>query len=277
MKILLCISEMPYAEPTVRFGGLVASLVASSVTILNVIGQENERAEAQKTLAQAQRILALPQVSTCIREGTPAREIIREANEGDYDLLIIGGRDDHRLSEMILGSVTRKVLSQVETSVLVVKGERQQLKRLLICAGGQVLNETVVQMGAQLAHAAQARATLLHVVTPLPGMYTGLGAMEETLPELLQTDTPMSRFLHRGAKILVKAGVTAEVELGHGVPAAEILREGREGDYDLIVVGARILPGRIRRLLVDDVTAQIVDQANRPVLIVQPSASTEDE
>jgi nucleotide-binding universal stress UspA family protein len=102
-------------------------------------------------------------------------------------------------------------------------------------------------------------------------MYTGLGTIEETLPELLQTDTPAARHLRWGAEILDQLGLRAELELRHGVAAEEILREALEGDYDLIVIGARYVASRLRGLLMGDVTRQIVDRAPCPTLVVRPS------
>ena len=130
----------------------------------------------------------------------------------------------------------------------------------------------MIREGAFWALAAGAQTTLLHVANPVPSMYTGLPAMEETLAELLQTDTPAARHLRRGAEVLDQLGVAAELKLRRGVAADEILREADEGDYDLIVIGKRSGAAWLNGLLVGDVARQIVDGAARPVLVV-PSAN----
>jgi len=48
----------------------------------------------------------------------------------------------------------------------------------------------------------------------------------------------------------------------------EIIAEAREGRYDLVVTGAHVTPGLNARL-VDDLSADILLAANRPVLVVR--------
>jgi nucleotide-binding universal stress UspA family protein len=55
-------------------------------------------------------------------------------------------------------------------------------------------------------------------------------------------------------------------------PAAGILAEAEEGDYDLIVMGSH--GPRLRKLFkLDDVTLQVLAEANRPVLVVPAEKS----
>lgn len=274
MKILICAEGMPYAIPTVRFGGLIARLEGSPLTVLTVIGSEDERPAAESTLVQARELLDGLTVETKVREGAAAREIVAESQEGDYHLVVIGARTTTRLTDLLLGSVARQVINHAPVSVLVVRGEQPKLERVLVCTGGREIAEPVVRMGADLTRAAGAQATLLHVISPVPSMYTGLETIEETLPELLQTDTPAARHLRWGAEILHEHGLTAELELRHGVAADEILREAHQRHYDLIVVGAPDVDGWLKSLLMGDVTHQVVEHALCPVLVVRSLANS---
>lgn len=60
-------------------------------------------------------------VSTSIKCGDPAREIIEKAEKGEYDLVIMGSRGLNALSRAMLGSVSNKVLNHIKTSVLIVR------------------------------------------------------------------------------------------------------------------------------------------------------------
>jgi nucleotide-binding universal stress UspA family protein len=66
----------------------------------------------------------------------------------------------------------------------------------------------------------------------------------------------------------VCAGVACETRLAaHASPAQGILDQLVSGDHDLLVIGAPA--GRdLRRLSSLDLTAQIIERANRPVLVV---------
>lgn len=61
------------------------------------------------------------QVDTELKQGDPADEIIKEAENGDYDLIIMGSRGLGAFSRSILGSVSNKVLNHVKRNVLIIK------------------------------------------------------------------------------------------------------------------------------------------------------------
>ena len=81
------------------------------------------RREAEQLLAEARaRVLEHhPGVSTSIREGTPANEILSEADQGDYDLVVVGAGGATDMKHSILGSVSTKVAWNAPCSVLVVR------------------------------------------------------------------------------------------------------------------------------------------------------------
>ncbi len=56
-----------------------------------------------------------------VLHGVPSTELIRYANENNNELVVIGSRGLNTLQEMILGSVSHKVLKRVSCPVLVVK------------------------------------------------------------------------------------------------------------------------------------------------------------
>ncbi|WP_331249045.1 universal stress protein [Evansella clarkii] len=58
---------------------------------------------------------------TTILHGTPAETIIKHANEGKYDCLVIGSRGRSTVQTMILGSVSHKVMKHVKSPVVMVK------------------------------------------------------------------------------------------------------------------------------------------------------------
>ncbi len=53
--------------------------------------------------------------------GDPAERIAELANEGDYDLVIIGAHGQGLLSELILGSVANSVIRRCRKPVLVIR------------------------------------------------------------------------------------------------------------------------------------------------------------
>jgi len=81
------------------------------------------RREAEQVLSEARRRI-LPHhsgVTTSIREGLPANEILSEADQGDYDLIVVGATGATDMKHRVLGSVSSKVAWNAPCSVLVVR------------------------------------------------------------------------------------------------------------------------------------------------------------
>jgi len=61
------------------------------------------------------------QVEKMLVEGHAVEEIVRVANQGNFDLIVIGARGVSHMREMLLGSVTDGVMHHVRCPVLVMK------------------------------------------------------------------------------------------------------------------------------------------------------------
>jgi nucleotide-binding universal stress UspA family protein len=59
-------------------------------------------------------------VTTILLEGSPAREIVRLARSGRFDLVVMGTHGRGRLAGVLLGSVSREVLRCAPTPVLLL-------------------------------------------------------------------------------------------------------------------------------------------------------------
>lgn len=56
-----------------------------------------------------------------VKVGLPAEELCRLAEEGHYDVIVIGAEGHGLVSSVLLGSVSAKVLHQATTSVLIIR------------------------------------------------------------------------------------------------------------------------------------------------------------
>jgi nucleotide-binding universal stress UspA family protein len=80
------------------------------------------RADATRLIERGrEQVLAgHPAVSTLVREGNPSAELLKEAEIGEYDLVVLGGTGFVDLKHKILGSVSTQVVWNAPCSVLVV-------------------------------------------------------------------------------------------------------------------------------------------------------------
>jgi nucleotide-binding universal stress UspA family protein len=85
--------------------------------------EEGLQREAEALLEKARARLAKYNYSviTMIKEGNPATEIIGEAENGEYDLIILGATGSRDTKHSMLGSVSAKVAWQAPCSVAVIK------------------------------------------------------------------------------------------------------------------------------------------------------------
>ena len=98
MRILIATGGAAHSDKAVQMGAQIAGDADFAPTLLTVIKHEAEYSHAEAILARAvfHTSLDTTDVRTRIRVGNPAKEIIREAEEGNYDL-VNGERWKNRL------------------------------------------------------------------------------------------------------------------------------------------------------------------------------------
>jgi nucleotide-binding universal stress UspA family protein len=268
-RILIAVRNLLVDSAGVDFGGLAARKLSASVTLLRVVARDKERKTAEMDLEQAQQALTGLDLRTRIRKDKDVnRAILTELDSGAYNMLVVGRVGGRRLAKLLLETRGHCLAGRTDCPVLIVNKEHNRLERILICTSGQKASERVVAFGARLTYESQAKASLLHVVSQVPSMYTGLDEIDETLAELLQTETPLGQHLRWCARTLDQHNVPAELNLRHGVVVDEILNEIRECGYDLVAIGSAPLKKSWRAWMLGDVTRQVIDSAPCPVLVV---------
>ncbi len=78
--------------------------------------KEEEIEEIAKTFANTEAVVNIKTI-----HGHPARVITKVAEEGNYDLIIIGSRGLGGFRKVVLGSVSNAVMQGTNVSVMVVK------------------------------------------------------------------------------------------------------------------------------------------------------------
>jgi nucleotide-binding universal stress UspA family protein len=272
MKMLLCTIGSRRREVTLQYGMAVARALSADLTLLGVAKSKDKIRPLAEELRDVASGLVIAGLSVRVQVVTGEAEevVLREMEAETYDLVALGALARKRSRRPFFDPVVVRIIEQARTSVLAIKGERPSLSKVLICASGTEHGHLSIWAGAALACSAGAKGTVLHVVGAMPAMYVGLEQMEETLVELLQSDTEMARELRWAAQVVKAECEMSEVKLRRGIVADEILQEGQDGNYDLIVLGSSRVGGGLRRALMGNLDTEIVTRAQRPVLIVRP-------
>jgi nucleotide-binding universal stress UspA family protein len=210
-------------------------------------------------------------VETQVAEGKVSEQILRLARDGSYSTLIMGRRGLTPLQALLLGSVTRKVLSLAEQVTVYVAGHEAvprgkcPVSPLLLPVDGSNLSLAAVRQAAALAQAFLAlepRLVLFHVVD----IALLTQSYEEGADDLVRGG---EEALAAARAILREAGLEGrwEEKLVTGHPARTIVQEAEAGDYALVMMGSKG-HGTLERLFLGSVTSHVVHRVSRPTVAV---------
>ncbi|MDX1415503.1 MAG: universal stress protein [Candidatus Promineifilaceae bacterium] len=271
MHILVATGGSTHSQTALQQCLMIAALAEVEVTVLTVVEHEDQP-QADALLREATAFLSpgVRLLRTKQRVGQPVAEIITETTEGSYDLLIMGDKAQHSLLTRLMGPTAQQVVAQVHCPVLLARQEAHTLRRILICDGGALTppltDRFATHLPQILEHAED--VTVLHVMSQISAAPGIPGQdLRADAQELINAQTPEGEWLSRDLEILDQVEIEATPMVRHGLVVDEILAEATDGSYDLIVVGAHPSEGW-HRFLLENVTAKIVIEADRPVLVI---------
>jgi nucleotide-binding universal stress UspA family protein len=120
-----------------------------------------------------------------------------------------------------------------------------------------------------VATLSRADVTILHVIPPTDLDYQTTRRVRERRGHLQDTDTVLGRSLRRGLEIAEEAGLNAKLITRQGHVVEEILAEVKGGNYDMVCMGSRYSAHALRQLYTPNITAEVAEAANCPVLTVR--------
>jgi len=266
MKLLYLIANQTVQPNVARFVAKVTRQTNSTVYVLAAASNEKYRKEVEKSISCLEEAFSGLEMSVNLAVGDIQVLLNQALADQQYDMVLMGVHRRRKIWPSDFRQLSNKIIRNCPIPIMLVRKVSDRFERMLVCTGGFESTEPIVELSAKLAGTANIKATVLNVSGAIPSMYTGLGEMDETIEELLVTDTPLAQHLRRSAEILANSDIAAEVVVRHGDVVEVILEEADEGKYDLIVLGesgARRLSG----MLMGNVTQQIINRAASAVLV----------
>jgi nucleotide-binding universal stress UspA family protein len=211
--------------------------------------QERRRAEMRRMLQEFHveefRNMAVQRV---LLEGDIAGAIVDLAHAEKMDLIVMPTHGYGRFRRFVVGSVTAKVLHDVDCPVLtgVHLPETPALEpiffRNIVCAiDFDTAGERAFRWAADFAAEFHASLTLVHAVPPI---HTGeLNYYDQGLPVMLQQMAE-----EKAAELQKRCGTNAAVIFETGSVANAVCKATAARDGDLVVVGRHEDPGWMGRL-----------------------------
>ena len=299
MNILLASDGSDCAQQAIDFLHRFPFPEDSSITLLTVLEDEVFKAREQTSLSDEQQSMlqetekqiqeesagaleqearrfrdAGRQVSTAVRNGHPAEQIVLAAGEYASDLIIVGSHGLTGIKRFLLGSVSDHVLQYAPCSVLIVKQQGDETPtakgrtlRVLLAYDDSAPARKAVEFMAALPLGEQVHVRALKV---LPIIKLFRQDIKQRLSwvwqeKKLRSQQALARITHE-----VRWGhpqIDTDLREGDDV-SQEILDAAAVDNSDLIVLGHKG-KGAIDRFLLGSVTTRIAHHADCSVLAVR--------
>ena len=203
-----------------------------------------------------------------LHHGNAEQVIPEKANQGNF-LTVVTPLGRSRIRHWLTGRSFLVLMEEIKGPILYVPVIRLPLKNLLISAGGLGYEVDAENLALQVATVTRADVTLLHVIPPTDLDYPTTRDVREHAGDLQDTDTILGRSLRKGINIAKEAGLNAKLVTRQGHVVEEILGELKQGDYDMVCMGSRYSAHALRQLYTPNVTADVADAVNCPLLTVR--------
>lgn len=231
-------------------------------------------AKDQSTMVLEKAKALVPPTLACETKqivSTPEIGILREADEIKADLICMGRRGKHSLSEKLLGSASTYVLSRAKCPVLLARDEKKQsYQQILVPVDGSEQSLKALAQAIEIAKADQASLLILHVANlrDLLVEETALDMKKEGLEDLTDRLRQSAHRAFEKCRAHVPSGMKVKYIAQIGRPGATIIKEAEKHQADLIVMGSHGRNG-LETLVLGSVSRYVISHSGLAILITR--------
>ncbi len=268
LRLAVATDGSSFGHRAVRMAAHLQAVVGGNLTVLVTASGREGAAKAQEVMKETLDLVAgvHPAVECTPLVGYADEVLLNYLQDHPMDILVVGAFADRGAGGAhSVGPTAHRLVQEAPISVLLVKGHRPALHKMLVCAG--VEDAAVVNVAAQLAQAMGAKLQLLHVAPPSATPYLPeSGSNTVNIDAALAQGTRLSSVLHEWEATLTAHGFDRSAIMVQPGSAPEvILQRTREDDYDLVVIGSDSSPGHFP----GSIANTVVRFADQSVLLVR--------
>jgi nucleotide-binding universal stress UspA family protein len=274
-ELLIATNGFRRTWASIEYGAWLAELTGMKVTLLGVNEKSSFATTAnphplENMFARAEELFQKKGVPYSLERNNGDAEVMipEKANQRDF-LTVVSPLGRSRIRHWLTGRSFRVLMEQIKGPILYVPDVCLPLKHLLISAGGLGYEVDAENLAMQMATISRADVTILHVIPPTDLDYPTTRNVREHVRDLQDTDTILGRSLRKGLDIARAAGLNAKLITRQGHIVEEILAEVRQGSYDMVCMGSHYSAQALRQLYTPNVTAEVAEVVNCPVLTVR--------
>lgn len=195
--------------------------------------------------------------------GDPANALIERAAKWGADLIVVGSQGRSAVGRMILGSVSRKVVTEAPCSVRVARATMEvkddRPARIIIGVDGSSFANAAVDVVAARYWPAGGEARIV-TATESFSLYGELPAVQKS----------RARAFHDSAmKKISEAGLAISSKIIQGDPKRALIDEAGAWGANCIFIGSRGLSGALQRFFLGSVSTGVVTDAPCSVEVVR--------
>ena len=194
----------------------------------------------------------------------PARFLLDTAASMSADLIVVGTHDHSRVAELVLTSVSHRVLLHATQPTLLVKGQAKPVRRLLIAIEGRTDAARISDWLIRHPFRTPMEAVVLTAMPMLPVLEQSPAAAYTSWSE--EVTRQAEAFVRSCAAQLPPPQFTSSSRVIKGDPVTVISDTAK--DFDLVVMGSHGREG-LDRFLLGSVSHAIVHHVSSPVLLIR--------
>jgi nucleotide-binding universal stress UspA family protein len=201
-----------------------------------------------------------------------ARDILNESQR-DYSVLLLGRTGLGKQDELLMGSVSAKLVDMVDYIPIVLVGESPVSSKILVAFDGSWGSRKSVTCIGSLLDPAACEVMLLHVIRPLNIWSLSGRELFVQKHETRWIETNKRKIvpaISEAQKRLVEAGfpeehISSQILTDQSSRAAAIVKAAGDGGYDTIVLGRRGVTS-VEEFMIGRVSRKILHLTFRPAL-----------
>lgn len=193
-----------------------------------------------------------------IREGNPAKEIVKAAEEEPFDLIVMGKRGLSALEKLFIGSVANQVLRSSKVPMLLTKKKTKKLafNRILVPTDFSKHEEIERDYAWKLAKGFDSELVLLHVLE-LHDQKFPPRVLDEMIDAVHKRLSRRKKREQEGIKVSEAVVHSLNAEVG-------IVDYAKKHQCDMIVIST-CGPGAVERFFLGSTTEKVVAHSSVPV------------
>lgn len=227
--------------------------------------------ESDEALERAKKVFSESEINviTTSSSGDPVEEVIQKLGDKDFDLFALSAFGRGGFSKEILGAHVKPILEKSNLPVLIHKGDISSCERVLMHVPND--RERCINLAKYMSkflRHSQPSVTFLSILEEGHPHFDGYTSPEdeEGLAEVRRDyEFAEKEYLQTAKDILTGDGIEAEIRHRIGSLSTELLKEAKEGRYDLMTFAPE-KPGLLQSLWEGDVSFEIIRDVEISVL-----------